>query len=112
MELAGESQYKNCDIGSAVNSMNGGNDVVKLSKPGTRYFACGTLGHCDQGMKLKVKTVAGNATSSPESPSSSSASASSASAVQSSASFVLMVVVSITIGVLGNEPYGLPLRLS
>ncbi|PIA33719.1 hypothetical protein AQUCO_04000048v1 [Aquilegia coerulea] len=72
LELSSEKEYKSCDIGTSVNSMNGGNDVVKLTKPGTRYFACGTLGHCDQGMKLKIKTVAANGDSSQDSPSSSS----------------------------------------
>lgn len=49
--------------------MSTGNDVVKLEKPGTRYFICGTLGHCDQGMKVKIVTVSGNAPSSPGSSS-------------------------------------------
>ncbi|KAL6325060.1 hypothetical protein AAG906_022268 [Vitis piasezkii] len=64
VELPNESAYKNCDVGSALNSMNSGNNVVKLSKAGTRYFACGTIGHCDQGMKLKVTTVSADASSS------------------------------------------------
>ncbi|KAF9607706.1 hypothetical protein IFM89_038246 [Coptis chinensis] len=75
LELSSEKEYKNCNIGNAADSKNGGNDVVKLTKPGTRYFACGTLGHCDQGMKLKIKTVASNGSSqdsSQDSPSSSS----------------------------------------
>ncbi|KAB1211762.1 Blue copper protein [Morella rubra] len=87
VELANEKAYKNCNIGSALDSMNSGSDVVKLNKPGTRYFACGTLGHCNQGMKLKIKTVAGNA---PSSPASSSSSTSDASAPPSFASFVLV----------------------
>ncbi|KAK6928510.1 Phytocyanin domain [Dillenia turbinata] len=61
VELPSETAYKNCDLGSAVNSMNDGSDVVKLNKVGTRYFGCGTLGHCDQGMKLKITTVAADA---------------------------------------------------
>ncbi|QCD96666.1 mavicyanin [Vigna unguiculata] len=77
VELGSESEYKNCDVGNAVNSMSSGNDVVKLNKPGTRYFACGTLGHCGQGMKVKITTVSG--TSSSSSSSSSSPTSSSAS---------------------------------
>ncbi|KAM6549598.1 hypothetical protein CsatB_021274 [Cannabis sativa] len=77
VELADEKAYKQCDTGSSLDSKSSGNDVVKLTKPGTRYFACGTLGHCDQGMKLKITTVAGNAPSTPTSPSSSSSSSSS-----------------------------------
>ncbi|KAF5186152.1 Uclacyanin [Thalictrum thalictroides] len=87
LELSGEKEYKSCDTGTSVNSMNGGNDVVKLTKPGTRYFACGTMGHCDQGMKLKIKTVAANgAGSSADSPSSSSTSPTSEEDTPSSSS--------------------------
>ncbi|XP_062151618.1 mavicyanin [Alnus glutinosa] len=89
VEVASESAYKNCDLGSALNSMNGGSNVVKLNKAGTRYFACGTLGHCNQGMKVKIKTVTGNAPSSPAPSSTSDAPGPS----QSSASFVMAVAV-------------------
>lgn len=80
VELGDESAYKSCGIGSAVDSMKGGNSVVKLDKPGTRYFACGTMGHCDQGMKVKIKTV--SASSTPSSSSSSSTPASTSKAAQ------------------------------
>jgi hypothetical protein len=72
--------------------MNGGSSVVKLNKAGTRYFACGTLGHCNQGMKVKIKTVTGNAPSSPASSSTSDAPGPS----QSSASFVMAVALLAT----------------
>nr|AFK46705.1 unknown [Lotus japonicus] len=84
VELGSESDYKNCDIGSAVNTMSSGNDAVKLSKPGTRYFACGTSGHCSQGMKVKITTGKGNA------PSSSSTTTSAASTSQGFISLVLI----------------------
>ncbi|OVA17525.1 Plastocyanin-like [Macleaya cordata] len=114
VELSGEKEYKNCDIGNALDSMNGGNDAIKLTKPGTRYFACGTLGHCDQGMKLQIKTVAANEAGSSDddqesSPSSSTSTSSptsttsttstSAGGVQSVASFI-SIFASITIGLL------------
>ncbi|XP_050383108.1 mavicyanin [Argentina anserina] len=72
VELPNESAFKNCDLGSALDSKKGGNDAVKLTKAGTRYFACGTLGHCDQGMKMKITTVAAgsNTATSPASSSS------------------------------------------
>ncbi|XP_059452280.1 mavicyanin [Corylus avellana] len=92
VELASESAYKNCDLGSAVDSMNGGSNVVKLNKAGTRYFACGTMGHCNQGMKVKIKSVTGNAPSSPASPTSSS----SASDALPSHSFVMAVALLAT----------------
>ncbi|MBA0675583.1 hypothetical protein Goari_017120 [Gossypium aridum] len=75
VELGSETAYKNCDLGTSLDSKNTGNDVVKLNKVGTRYFACGTLGHCDQGMKMKITTVAGNAPSTPASDSDTSAAA-------------------------------------
>ncbi|KAF5746938.1 Blue copper [Tripterygium wilfordii] len=73
VELASESAYKNCDVGSVLDSKNSGNDVVKLNKAGTRYFACGTPGHCQQGMKLKITAAAsGSSQASPASSTSSS----------------------------------------
>ncbi|CAK7328291.1 unnamed protein product [Dovyalis caffra] len=97
VELGGESAYKNCDLGTALNSMNTGNDVVKLNKPGTRYFACGTSGHCDQGMKVKITVESGTAPSTPESASSSSSpAASSASPMHSFAAFVLLTALVAT----------------
>ncbi|KAK7377695.1 hypothetical protein VNO80_03125 [Phaseolus coccineus] len=88
VELGSESEYMNCDLGNTVNSMSSGNDVVQLNNPGTRYFACGTLGHCGQGMKVKITTVSG--TSSPASSSSSSSSTTSSSASQCFSSLVLI----------------------
>lgn len=98
MELPNESAYKSCDLGGALDSKNTGNDVVKLSKAGTRYFACGTLGHCGQGMKVKITTVDGNAPSSPASASSSSSDASPAStSLHSITSFVVLAALSATV---------------
>ncbi|KAK6155395.1 hypothetical protein DH2020_009643 [Rehmannia glutinosa] len=68
VELANESAFKSCDIGTSLNSFNGGSNTIKLSKPGTRFFACGTSGHCQQGMKVKITTAAADGSS----PSSSS----------------------------------------
>ncbi|XP_071731270.1 basic blue protein-like [Rutidosis leptorrhynchoides] len=73
-ELGSESDYKKCNVGSATNSMSDGNSVVKLTKAGTRYFACGTSGHCGQGMKVKITTVSSGSSSSSSSPSPSSSS--------------------------------------
>ncbi|XP_068666706.1 uclacyanin-3-like [Aristolochia californica] len=87
VELPGEKEYEKCDMSGALDSMNGGTSVVKLDKPGTRYFTCGTLIHCDQGMKIKIKVVASNESSSTKSPSTASvASSTPASASTSSAS--------------------------
>ncbi|RZC60651.1 hypothetical protein C5167_022411 [Papaver somniferum] len=64
VELSSEKEYKNCDIGNALDSKSSGSDEFKLTKAGTRYFACGTMGHCDQGMKVQIKTVAAGTDSS------------------------------------------------
>ncbi|KAJ6965508.1 hypothetical protein NC652_003400 [Populus alba x Populus x berolinensis] len=102
LSLAARVPNKSCDLGTALNSMNTGNDVVKLNKPGTRYFACGTLGHCGHGMKVKITVESGTAPSTPESSSSSSSSssspaASSASAMHSCfAAFVLLTALVAT----------------
>ncbi|KAI3972241.1 hypothetical protein MKW92_023503 [Papaver armeniacum] len=64
VELSSEKEYKNCDTGNALDSKSSGSDEFKLTKAGTRYFACGTMGHCDQGMKVQIKTVAGTDSSS------------------------------------------------
>ncbi|KAF8108178.1 hypothetical protein N665_0114s0067 [Sinapis alba] len=75
VELGSETAYKSCDLGTPVNSLSSGNDVVKLSKTGTRYFACGTPGHCQSGMKVKVNVVSADSTAVP-SPGSDSSSGS------------------------------------
>ncbi|MED6157885.1 hypothetical protein PIB30_027550 [Stylosanthes scabra] len=104
VELGSESAYKNCDIGSPVKTMSSGNDVVKLDKPGTRYFTCGTLGHCSQGMKVKITIGSNrNGASSPESTPSSSSSSSSPAATsaaltsQGFASFALVIIVAFSV---------------
>ncbi|KAH1194016.1 Uclacyanin 1 [Glycine max] len=96
-----------------VQSLSTSNDVVKLDKPGTRYFTCGTLGHCSQGMKVKI-TIGrlGNAASpasssrSLSSPSLSSSTSSSSSptttthassASQCFTSFMFIIALSVTI---------------
>ncbi|XP_071710113.1 mavicyanin-like [Rutidosis leptorrhynchoides] len=96
-ELGSESDYKKCDVGSATNSMSDGNSVVKLTKAGTRYFACGTSGHCGQGMKVKITTVSGSSSgsgsSSPSSSSSNASPTSTSGATCVSGSFVLATAI-------------------
>nr|XP_043606667.1 mavicyanin-like [Erigeron canadensis] len=48
--------------------------TVSLTAAGSRYFICGTPGHCDRGMKVEIKTIAAAASGPPTStpPSSSS----------------------------------------
>uniref|UniRef100_A0A1D1Z367 Blue copper protein n=1 Tax=Anthurium amnicola TaxID=1678845 RepID=A0A1D1Z367_9ARAE len=77
VELPGEREYKSCDMGGAVDSMNGGTSTVKLDRAGYRYFTCGTAGHCGEGMKVKIRTLGAKEAASQDSPSSSTTSASS-----------------------------------
>ncbi|KAL2474199.1 uclacyanin-3-like [Forsythia ovata] len=53
--------FDSCRANSPVNSYSGGSTVITLSSPGKRYFICGTSGHCDQGMKLEIDTIAASA---------------------------------------------------
>nr|GEX24115.1 triacylglycerol lipase 2-like [Tanacetum cinerariifolium] len=95
-ELGSENEYKKCDVGSATNSMSDGNSVVKLTKAGTRYFACGTMGHCDQGMKVKITTVSpsssGSSSSSPSSSNDTPTSTSTSGTTCFSGSFFFVAV--------------------
>ncbi|WCJ27481.1 Cupredoxin superfamily protein [Euphorbia peplus] len=94
VELKDEEAYKKCDIGGgALDSMNTGNDVVKLNKAGTRYFGCGTLGHCQQGMKVKITTTTGTGTggTTPSTPQSSSSTSFNSNFVSVSALLLLAI---------------------
>ncbi|PWA60807.1 cupredoxin [Artemisia annua] len=96
-ELGSEDAYKKCDVGSATNSMSDGNSVVKLTKAGTRYFACGTMGHCGQGMKVKITTVSasssGSSSSSPSSSNATPTSTSTSGATSFAGSLVFVAVI-------------------
>ncbi|GFP98966.1 uclacyanin-3 [Phtheirospermum japonicum] len=70
--------YSKCDVSTTLKSYSGGSTKITLDKVGTRYFACGTSGHCEQGMKVKISTAAANSSSS-SSPSTPSAATSSSS---------------------------------
>ncbi|XP_031254558.1 uclacyanin 1 [Pistacia vera] len=59
-----KADYDSCQSTRAVQSFSDGNTVIPLSSPGKRYFICGTVGHCSQGMKVEITTLA---TSSPPS---------------------------------------------
>ncbi|CAN0925362.1 Uclacyanin 1 [Linum grandiflorum] len=99
VELGSESAYKSCDLGSSLNSMSTGNDAVKLDKPGTRYFACGTAGHCYQGMKVKISVESGSGSSTPASSSSSSSTSASVHSVDGvgGSSFFIVGLLSLSL---------------
>ncbi|CAF1920301.1 hypothetical protein HID58_049199 [Brassica napus] len=100
VELGSETAYKSCDLGTTVNSLSSGNDVVKLSKTGTRYFACGTPGHCEQGMKVKVNIVSSDSTAvpSPGSGSSSDSDSSSGHGLRRASIGYMLAVGSLIMG--------------
>ena len=50
--------YNTCTISNAIATYNSGDTVIHLTSPGTRYFVCGRLGHCQQGLKLQVQVLA------------------------------------------------------
>ncbi|KAL6287418.1 hypothetical protein ACE6H2_011808 [Prunus campanulata] len=65
-----KADYDSCQASNSIHSYSGGSTTIPLSSPGKRYFICGTSGHCSQGMKLEVDTLATSAapTASPLSP--------------------------------------------
>ncbi|KAJ8505276.1 hypothetical protein OPV22_006162 [Ensete ventricosum] len=61
---AGEADYKACSASNSIQTSTDQSTKITLTKPGSRYFICGTPGHCSSGMKLAV-TVAGASNSTP-----------------------------------------------
>ncbi|KAL0002932.1 hypothetical protein SO802_016713 [Lithocarpus litseifolius] len=61
-----KADYDSCQARNRIQSYSGGTTTIPLSSPGKRYFICGTIGHCSQGMKLQINTLA---TSAPPTPS-------------------------------------------
>ncbi|XP_022749087.1 uclacyanin 1-like [Durio zibethinus] len=53
-----KADYDSCQTSSPIQTYNDGNTVIPLSSPGKRYFICGTLGHCSQGMQIEIDTLA------------------------------------------------------
>lgn len=51
-----KADYDSCQGSNSIQAYNGGSTTIPLSSPGKRYFICGTIGHCSQGMKLEVDT--------------------------------------------------------
>ncbi|KAI3933553.1 hypothetical protein MKX01_032658 [Papaver californicum] len=46
--------YNACTLDNPINVTDGTNTTVTLDTLGTRYFICGTQGHCSSGLKVKV----------------------------------------------------------
>ncbi|TVU41532.1 hypothetical protein EJB05_15060, partial [Eragrostis curvula] len=53
------ADFRACNLqGHWLGAWYTGNDVVKLVKPGRRWFICDVPGHCDGGMKMVINVVA------------------------------------------------------
>ncbi|KAG0534877.1 hypothetical protein BDA96_04G317800 [Sorghum bicolor] len=63
------ADYSACSASNAIQSYSDQNTKIALTAPGTRYFICGTAGHCGNGMKLAVTVPAAAATTPPASSS-------------------------------------------
>ncbi|KAJ3680566.1 hypothetical protein LUZ60_016844 [Juncus effusus] len=62
VDEVGQSDYSSCSSSNSLQSYSDQNTKITLSKPGTRYFICGTTGHCSAGMKLAVTVSSGSTT--------------------------------------------------
>ncbi|KAI3952080.1 hypothetical protein MKW92_042763 [Papaver armeniacum] len=49
-----ESAYEDCNLDNPISITNGNYTTVTLDTSGTRYFICGTRGHCSSGLKAKI----------------------------------------------------------
>ncbi|KAL6903396.1 hypothetical protein ACP4OV_004209 [Aristida adscensionis] len=64
VEEVSAADHGACSASSPLRSYRDQSTTVPLTAPGTRYFICGTPGHCAAGMKLAV-TVSGSAPAAP-----------------------------------------------
>ncbi|KAL5066420.1 hypothetical protein RYX36_028157, partial [Vicia faba] len=53
-----KSDYESCEQTNPIQSSNDGATTIPLTSQGKRYFICGTIGHCSQGMKVEINTLA------------------------------------------------------
>ncbi|XP_062185247.1 mavicyanin-like [Phragmites australis] len=58
VEEVSAADYGACSASNPLRSYRDQSTSIPLTKTGTRYFICGTTGHCASGMKLTV-TVSG-----------------------------------------------------
>ncbi|KAI3824752.1 hypothetical protein L1987_06223 [Smallanthus sonchifolius] len=53
-----KDDYDSCSMSNPISTNTASPTTFELTEAGSRYFICGTPGHCDQGMKVEIKTVA------------------------------------------------------
>jgi hypothetical protein len=70
VEEVSAADHGACTASNPLRSYKDQSTTIALTKPGTRYFICGTTGHCASGMKLAVTVVSGSSASFPATSSS------------------------------------------
>lgn len=50
--------YDACKNSDPIQKYSGGKKFIHLGSAGKRYFICGTTGHCSQGMRIEINTLA------------------------------------------------------
>ncbi|KAK4484851.1 hypothetical protein RD792_007451 [Penstemon davidsonii] len=54
-----KADFESCSANNPLRApLNGGTTTIPLTTPGSRYFICGTAGHCPTGMKVQIDTIA------------------------------------------------------
>ena len=53
-----KADYDSCQPTNPIQSYSDGTTNIPLTSPGKRYFICGKIGHCSQGMKVEIDTLA------------------------------------------------------
>ncbi|KAL4569774.1 hypothetical protein LXL04_025417 [Taraxacum kok-saghyz] len=51
-----KDDYDSCSTSSPISTSTRSPTTIELSDAVSRYFICGIAGHCDQGMKVEIKT--------------------------------------------------------
>ncbi|KQK04782.1 cucumber peeling cupredoxin [Brachypodium distachyon] len=68
VEVPTKELFDACSMNNVTNRYQLGPTIVKLDKPGPRYFFCGVGRHCEGGQKVAVNVSAASAESVPVLP--------------------------------------------
>ncbi|KAL3697064.1 hypothetical protein R1sor_011140 [Riccia sorocarpa] len=49
-----KEDYDSCNTVSPLGEFSSGEDMVKLTEPGTHYYICGLTEHCQLGLKMAI----------------------------------------------------------
>ncbi|KVH95952.1 uclacyanin 1-like [Cynara cardunculus var. scolymus] len=60
-----EADFDSCSTSGPISTNALTPTTIALTAAGSRYFICGTPGHCGQGMKVEIKTVAASSSAPP-----------------------------------------------